>query len=79
MKIALNVILFVALCCLGAVAHANGNITVDKVYNGGFTEPDTFIVTDTNRGVTCYVFAGSNNITSNCFTEKDLKKPVDSQ
>lgn len=77
MKIVLNIVFFVALCAMAAVAHAN--VTVDKVYKGGFTDPDVFVIQDESRGVVCYLFDGGNNVTSSCIPEKDLKKVVDTK
>lgn len=79
MKVALKLTLFIVLCGLAAIAHANTQVQVDKAYNGGFSEPDVFIVQDTNRGVVCYLFEDGNGVSSSCFSQKDLKKEVDTK
>lgn len=72
MKVMLKIVIFVFLCGLGAIAHA-ADIEQQKVYGGGFTKADVFIIKDKTHGVMCWVFDGGGNITSHCLPASQVE------
>lgn len=71
MRVILKIALFVFMCGLAAIAHANTDIQ-KKVYPGGYGEPDTILVKDRTHGVICWVYSG-RTVSSQCFTKKEVE------